>query len=518
MIASSSSQKDSNNARDASQLANRRGEQLANIGIWIVIAYTAVTNVVAAARRPFWYDELCTVIVAGQPTLGKLLYAYRQAEDSAPLVYVFVEHIWTAIIPNAEIAYRAASILAFACSIWCLFVFIRTRSGAGIALVSAVLPIFTQFYSVYAVEARSYEIVVACVAIGMVCYQRAGQGRWTVAFAASLFAAGAFHYYGFFAVVPFLCAELVFAVEIRAVRWRVWLAILSGFIPVAASYPRLHQMKNFYGTHFWGRATWSMVGLMYGRVRYEAVLIATGVLAIMCVFTIFVPVWRAGKNRPEVSSAREHILALLMLGLPIIEYVGLRISNGPLTKRYALVLVLGGSIAVSYTLRFLGRRFVLPACIVLLVLLTRHEVIRWKAMPWNPPAVSASDSFEKLANAAGHADLAIVVSNGQAYLPLVYYDVRTSPKRIVSLVDPAAAVMYAGSDSVDRQLSALSCCFALQVYDFYRFASDHPSFLLYSNSGDFDWWPRRLAADKYDLRLLTADRDRRVFLVSRSGL
>lgn len=496
-----------------------QGNRLARAGISIVILYTLVRNILFAASRPFWYDELNTVIVAGQPTLGKLWYALRHAEDSGPLLYVVVEHVCAALIPKAEIAYRAPSILAFACILWCLFVFIRTRSGPGIGFVCAVLPLFTQLYWRYAAEARSYECVVACVSVALVCYQRVERERWVIGLAVSLFGVGAFHYYGFFVLTPFLAAEFLHAIRTRAVRLGVWLAILSGFLPLVAAYPILRQMKQYYGTHFWGQPTWAVVWNIYGRLPHGATLIVMLVLAVMSVITILVPVWRRPHGAPELSSANEHIVAVALLCLPIIEYAGIKLAHGALSMRYALALILGVSIAVSYAMRFLGRWVVVPATIAILVLMLGQEVFQWKdSLPRPADFMSQTNSFEKLAAAAGHVDLPIVVSDGEAYTPLAYYASPEWRGRLAALVDPPNAVIYAGNDSVDRQMAALSCCFALRVYDFRVFVSEHPTFLLYSDGGDFDWWPRRLAADRYDLQLLVTNRNSKVFLVSRSNL
>jgi hypothetical protein len=493
------------------------GNRWATVGISIVILYTLIRNTMFAASRPFWFDELNTVIVAGQPTLGKVWYALRHAEDSAPLLYVLVEHLCAALIPKAEIAYRVPSILAFACILWCLFVFIRTRSGPGVAFVCAVLPLFTELYWRYAAEARSYECVVACVAIALVCYQRAEEKRWVIGLAVSLFAAGAFHYYGFFVLAPFLAAEFLHALKTRAIRRGVWLAIFSGFLPLVAAYPILRQIKEFYGAHFWGQPSWSVVWNMYGRLPHHATLIAMAVLVIMAVITIFIPVWRRRHAGSELSFANEHVVVIVLIGLPIIEYVGIKFEHGALTMRYALALILGVSIAASYALRFLGRWVVVPATIVMIVLMLGQEVFQWRdRMPRPAQFMSQTNSFEKLAAAAGHADLPIVVSDGEAYTPLAYYASPEWRAKMVGLVDPPSAVAYAGSDSVDRQMAALTCCFPFRIYDFGVFASQYPSFLLYSNGGDFDYWPRKLAAAKYDLQVLVADRNQKVYLAKRT--
>jgi hypothetical protein len=492
-----------------------RAERWANIGISVVILYTLIRNVLVAASRPFWFDELNTVIVAGQPTLGKVWYALRHAEDSAPLLYVVVEHVCGIILPRAEIAYRVPSILACACILWCLFVFIRTRSSPGVAFVCAALPLFTQIYWRYSVEARSYECVVACAAAALVCYQRLENKRWVIGLAASLFAAEAFHYYAFFVFAPFLVAELIHAIKTRVVRRHVWLAIFSGFLPLLAAYPIVRQIKEFYGAHFWGQPTWAVVWNMYGRLPYRAALVAMVALVVMAVITIFAPVWRRSDATPELSFANEHVVVIVLIGLPIIEYVGIELAHGALSMRYALALILGVSIAASYTLRFLGRWVVAPAIVVMLILILGQEVFQWRGkMPRPGQFISPASSFEKFAGQAGHTDLPIVVSDGGDYLPIAYYASPQWRGRVTALIDPAKAVVYAGSDSIDRQLSALRCCFALRVYDFSVFASEYPSFLLYSDGGDFDYWPRALAAGKYNLRVLIADRSQKVYLAT----
>jgi len=495
-----------------------RADRWAAAGISFVILYTLVRNVLVAASRPFWFDELNTVIVAGQPTLGKVWYALRHAEDSAPLLYVLVEHLCGILVPKAEIAYRIPSVVACACILWCLFVFIRTRSGPGIAFVCSLLPLFTQIYWRYSVEARSYECVVACVALALVCYQRAEQKTWVIALGASCFAAGAFHYYGFFVLAPFFVGEFVQAIRTRTVRWGVWLAIASGFLPVAAAYPLLRQMKQFYGGHFWGQATWSVVWNMYGRTPLHASLIVMLALAVVSLITIVRPVWRHPDVRSELFSANEHLVVIVLIFLPVLEYLGIKAAHGALTMRYALALILGVSIAVSYSLRFLGRWIVLPAVVAMIALVVGQEAFLWKKkLPHPGESISPASSFEKLAGQAGHTDLPIVVSDGENYLPIAYYASPDWRSRVTALIDPANAFVYAGSDSVDRQLSALRSCFALRAYDFSVFVSQYPTFLLYSDGGDFDWWPRRLAAEKYGLQLVVAHNKEKVYLVNRAS-
>ena len=58
--------------------------------------------------------------------------------------------------------------IGFGCVLICLFVFVRRRSGGIYGLLSAGLALLTTLYMTYAVEARSYSLVTACVAIALV--------------------------------------------------------------------------------------------------------------------------------------------------------------------------------------------------------------------------------------------------------------------------------------------------------------------------------------------------------------
>ena len=79
------------------------------------------------------------------------------------------------------------------------------------------------------------------------------------------------------------------------------------------------------------------------------------------------------------------MVAIVLIGLPIIEYVGIKLEHGALTMRYALALILGVSIAASYTIRFLGRWAVVPATIAMVVLMLGQEVFSGRTNP-APPA------------------------------------------------------------------------------------------------------------------------------------
>ena len=69
-------------------------------------------------------------------------------------------------------------------------------------------------------EARSYSIMIACVALALVCYQRLPSIRWAALLGVSLVLAESFHYYALLAMIPFLVAEAAVLVKANGqVRW-----------------------------------------------------------------------------------------------------------------------------------------------------------------------------------------------------------------------------------------------------------------------------------------------------------
>jgi 4-amino-4-deoxy-L-arabinose transferase-like glycosyltransferase len=72
---------------------------------------------------------------------------------------------------------------------------VKKRSGELIALLCALLLLLTEVFQLYAVAARPYSMVVACVAFAAVCHQGAPSRVWMVLLALSLALAQSIHYY-----------------------------------------------------------------------------------------------------------------------------------------------------------------------------------------------------------------------------------------------------------------------------------------------------------------------------------
>ena len=498
--------------------------------VGVLAAYTVARNVLAAASKPFWYDEVFTWAMAHQPSFSALWAALARVADTNPPVYHLVERIFDTFFRNKEVALRLPSILGFACTFICVFVYISRRSGNWIALTCAAILIRTILYDRYAIEARPYSLVVACIAIALICYQQAPETRWMIFMGLSLALATAFHYYAVFALVPFVAAEGAQFLKLRRFRWNVWLAIACGFLPLAIFWPLLASLRRYFGPHFWGRPTFQSTADTYGWF-FEAshpanVAIATALL-LCAIAAILILVARQDVREKLIRSPHfhEHMLVLMLLCLPFIAFAGATMGQGGWNHRYALAGVLGVPLAAGYVLPRWRRSGVAALAIFILYAVAAQEARFWTSYRNHGAGFeSPAASVENFVAAAGHADLPVVISDGIQFLPIAHYASTSGSgsgsgsgewaKRIVDLVDPAESIADMGDDSVDKGLLALRTCLPLRVQEFEAFAQEHPVFLLFSDGDiDFDRWPARLTRKGHPLQILAEAGNWNLYLV-----
>lgn len=498
-------------------------DKFALIPLVLLIVYAAARSLCEAVTRPLWYDEICTWVMVQQHPLSVFWNAVRDAVDGQPPLFYLLERPVATVIANEQVSYRLLSILGFSVTIVCLFFLIRKRSGNVTALFCAAIPLATLLYDPYAVEARPYTLVIACLSIALLCYDRTPGVGWTILMGLSLTLADSLHYYAILALAPFVFAEIALTLRIRRLRWTVWLALCSGVIPVAASWPLLSRQRAYYGAHFWAQPSFLGAESSYGwffrtTLAWGLGLVATAALAVL--LTMLAAERAAGRgDHRDGTVFHQRVLILGFLALPFLSFFAAKIAHGGMTERYMLPAVLGFPLAAGYTLPRWGRRSAaLPAVLALclIVPLASQERRFWSS--YNGTFVSPAKGIEALVASAKQANLPVVVSDPHDFLQLVHYASPDWTGRFVSVVDPPQAVIYSGNDTGDKELAVMRYYAPLQIYDFAPFVAEHPVFLLYSGNGGagLDWWPPRLLRDGYTLRpVAVRDMYHRVFLVSR---
>ena len=494
----------------------------------LLLAYSVLRNILRAAIHPFWFDELCTLIMAHQPNLAALWSALTGAADSQPPPFYLVEKLAGHIIPNEQIAFRLPSILGFCCMEWCLFVWLKRRHSAAIAFAASLIPFLTPIYTVYATEARGYSLSLAGLCLALVAYQRAPKGRWILLLAFSLAAAQSAHFYSFIMMTPFFAAEAVFALKTKLFRWSVWAALFCGILPLIAFWPMLARIKAYYSEHPWMMhptlfGTLHIYGWLFGISRAAPgssywPFVTWFLLAAGCIVISFLLIYRALRSDPSQEPFfHEGVLIAGFLLLPVVLFVVIKLTHGVLAPRYLLAVTFGFVFAAARGLNYLN-----PRSVFLIGTLLCASVAILDAEFWFSFYGSYQLGFqqpkpvEQLTAKAGRPDLPIVVADGHDYLETDHYAPPALRQRLTFLADPSAAIAFNRSDFNDKELLALRGFAPIRVFEYAKFKDSRTVFLLYSNptpENTPDWFVLHLLNDRWSVQKLASDGHNTVYLV-----
>jgi hypothetical protein len=204
-----------------------------------VAALLALATVAAAllrlphlGRASLWFDETYSVgvIRAGSP--GELWERIGATESTPPLFYALT-WLWAQLAGDGEAAVRtvsaAASIAAVPVGYAALRRLVGPRAALGAAALLAVAPVLVE----YALDARSYSLLVLVGLLSTWAFAAllerdtvAGRARWAVAAAAVIWT----HWFGGFLVL----AEVVVLLWLRPAAWRRTVAAAAGVLAALA--------------------------------------------------------------------------------------------------------------------------------------------------------------------------------------------------------------------------------------------------------------------------------------------
>lgn len=473
----------------------------------IAMTYAFGSGLYRSAHTPLWFDELATVAVASQGSAAGIWHALASAADSNPPTFYLLELAAQLLALAPEISYRLAPLAAFVAAGVGLFQFVRTRRGDAAGLAAALLLFTTPLFTLYAVEARPYTIVVACVAWAMVMWQRADRLNRSVALGLLLTAASLFHYYAVAALAPFALAEA--ARWLRSGRFRagVWVGLAAACLPPVLFSPLLISFKREYQSTFWAHP--KLVGA-YAELsgisdRWAPPLVLLAILAVLV----------CGRRRNEQHSAttlppiplEEGLLLAGLIALPALVYFPAAILNAPLAPRYVLSMLLGLCAAIAIVASHRARALPwLIAGTVLIVAVGQSDYWRFGRFPENNSRQHFDGPVLRRLVARAHAEgLPVVASNGLKYLAAAYY--AESPAHIpIYVTDPAAAFELVGTDAMERAVLKLAPFLKLRLENRASFLASHSAFLIYSEGELWDWFPDRLVRDGHSVRVLGVER------------
>jgi hypothetical protein len=487
---------------DRTKLAPRSGVAV----LLLILLAAGLCSALHAVAKPFWYDEICTVILCRLPSASEIWQALANAADTNPPPFYFVARLARYLVSDDHLGYRLPSILGLLGAVSCIYFVLAKRVSRLSALVGATFVLCTPL-AAYAYEARPYALMVGCISGAILAWQRIDDSRLnSVVVALTLAAAVSLHYYALLVWPAFLAAEASVLVFQRRFRTFAWAAILVGAFPLLFFAPLLLIIRQYYGQNFWAKPSinelliaYDWIFPFYGRL---GAIFAVGLTAIV----LYLSIARAARSRepdqPQVNvnvlPLPEQTLTLMLLWLPVFAVAAAMVSHGGMTERYMLPTVLGGALALGYVVdRMPGA----GKAILLILSLTYYasssvDVVR-ELLKGSLLETRASATREVKAIIA-RSDLPVVISSGFQFLPIAYYTQSLSNGKLFAIADPGEATKVLKTDSVDLALLVLRRYFPLQVEDYDGFMSGHHEFLLVVG-GASEWLPARLMRDGYNL-------------------
>lgn len=418
------------------------------------------------------------------------------------------------MVSEDHLGLRLPSILGLLLTVCCVYIILSRRTTRLTGLVGAAFILCTDL-TPYSYEARPYSLMVGCISVAILAWQRIVDSKvYCVALAVSLAAAVSLHYYAIFVWPAFVLAELTVWVIHRRIRVAVWASLLVGACPLVFFAGLLRAMVKAYGPNFWAQPHFKQMYTTYNNLLnvddHWGVIFAIGITAII-IWSKTIQTQKVGfpSNSGEAATSvpvEERVLALVLLWMPVVAVAAAKIGHGGLTERHMLPAVLGCALTLCYAIE---RTSVSSRLLLLILFLINYEafsvpILRDAAMgALLARREGAAHEMTALAAKLRQPNLPIVIGSELDYLPIVYYTPPELAERLCVIVDPKSAVRYLNTDSGDLNLLIIQHYYPLQVDDFDSFMSNHREFYLVSGV-DFNWLTARLVHDGDTLELVAA--------------
>lgn len=479
----------------------------------LAIAWFTATAA-AAAKRPFWHDEIYTILLAGLPAPGLIWSAVRDGADLAAPLNTLLTYGVHAMLGEGHVWTRLPALIGAVLMLASVFTFVRVRAGTSLAVAAGVLLTWTAAYR-YSSEARGYGLMLGMFALALLAWAEAAAGRRRTLHLPLLVVAVAgatwSHYFGLFALAPIGVGEAVRTVGRRRLDGPMWIAVATSLLLLAPLFLVVRGTLPQTST-FWSRAAFAETVATYTFVLHDlgaGVVLAAVLVGVVTALLVraMVPVTRVF----SLSSVPRHEVAAIAtcLLLPVLEIGAAVLTTGVFAPRYALPTAIGAGLGMPLLLsRLAAGRALGPVLFALVLAVPFGQTVVQSVR--TPPFVSPLTS-RPLLHQTLDRPAAVAVTGGLVFLQLWYYATPDARPRLVYLADPDAAVTHTGSDTIDRGLLALAAWTPISVADYRRFTVDRPEFLVYTAGSG--WLLAQLERDGAVVEARGTDAGARLLLV-----
>jgi Dolichyl-phosphate-mannose-protein mannosyltransferase len=465
------------------RIFDRYGIAIAGAAL-VCLAALAVT---AARDKPFWHDEVFTVLISQMP-FATMYRAAADGIDLAPPLNTALTRVVHGVGGVGPVATRLTPIASFLAASTLIFVIVRRRAGTLAALTAALLPAATKSWQ-YAYEARGYALSMACFAAALYGWFEAAAGRrvrLNLVILALALAGGLWtHYYFVLAFIPIVVGEAVRQAAQRRVDIRPWAAIVLAGLIALPLWPLVRASSAQRAT-FWAKPDADSPAVTRTQALYHylfdtpeqpflgtAARVVAALIAVELVCRAFWGVW---PRRPAVHqlAALGACLLLPAAGLLLGDYSGI------FTERYVLFTIVGVVLALVLGLSWLTPPSGLAEIAAVVCVIAAGVHLSSRILSDRERPLNQLERRPLLVDRLVRFPDPIVIMGGVDFLEIWYYMPATLRSRALYLGDPDGELRENREDSVSRGFSALARWTPLPVVPIDEFVASHPRFWMYS--------------------------------------
>lgn len=474
--------------------------RLALLLAFSVLFFWTVTR--RAAAKPFWHDEIYTILVSRLPGFMAIWSATAEGIDCMPPLNAMATRAVHLLFGEGHVVTRLPSMAGVWLMCVCVFYFVRRRSDTLSAFLAILLTLATPALR-YSYEARGYGLMLGLCGVSLLCWQCAAEGRQRrlalTGLALSLAASLVNHYYSGLVLAAIGTAEVARTLFRRRLDGGMWLALSAPLLSGLILWP-LVRGALAYAPATTSRPQASGVAFSYVFLLQPLLIPAVAVLILLALLQLRPGQKDAETPRRESVPAHEIVALVMLAAIPLLGTLGAMAAGLPGVERYWMPAVVGFGVLLAWSAdrASLGRPWV--GTILLLVLGARFVAQAAGAVglsAQNPDPLAAHRLVR------GDKPVPLVLADAELFLEWVYY----SPDSVSGLYyvsDPAWERRSTGADTIDRNLEILRRYVPLTVVNWEPFTRANRQFSLYRT--DVPAWliPRLL---ELGARLELADKD-----------
>ena len=430
-----------------------------------------------ASVKPFWHDEIYTILEAQLP-IATLWRACLDGIDLQPPLNAILTRGVHLVVGVGPIATRLPAISGFLLAMVLTFIIVGRRTNGLVASAAVLLLCTTQAWWL-ATDARGYGLTFGAFAIALFAWTEAAAGRHTtrnwILLAVSVAAGIWAHYFFVLALVPIGLGEIVRQLRLRRFAPESWLAVLVGILLALPLWP-LASAASGQRSSFWAVPTWDVVRT-YRHVA-GAFLAYDVVIAILAVVGVVEITRRIrAQSWPRVIPSHEIAAAGGCLAIPL---VGMLVGHwiGVFYVGYITFAAVGFAIVLSMVAWALLPKNRAGGLLLAGTMVIAMLPVVNRSIPDGSQSRDAASEFPAVVDWLRGPE-PLVFSGGLKYLEIWYALPEDARPRFIYLADPEGSRRDLGHDTVELGYLALGRWSGVPVVPLREYIEAHPRFWLY---------------------------------------